>query len=97
MTDDDVQHLFAGIRDFDWDPKKRETNPRDHPIDFEDARGIFDGETFVRRSDRHGEVRHEVRNQVFGWVEGREVAVACALRGDLCWIISARRARRYER
>jgi hypothetical protein len=87
---EDVQRLFAGIREFGWDPKKRETNLRDHKIDFEDARGILDGYTFIRRSDRHGEVRY----QVFGYVEGREVAVACALRGSLCWLISARRARR---
>uniref|UniRef100_UPI003521DCE4 BrnT family toxin n=1 Tax=Rhodoplanes tepidamans TaxID=200616 RepID=UPI003521DCE4 len=62
-------------------------------MDFEDARAVFDGEVFIRRSDRHGETRY----QVFGWIDGREVAVACTLRGDLCWIISARRARRDER
>jgi uncharacterized protein len=92
MTED-VQRLFAGVRDFGWNPKKRESNLRDHKIDFEDARGILDGYTFIRRSDRHGEVRY----QVFGYVEGREVAVACALRRSLCWLISARRARRDER
>jgi uncharacterized protein len=90
---EDVQRLFAGVREFGWDPKKRETNLREHKIDFEDARGILDGDTFIRRSDRHGEVRY----QIFGHVEGREVAVACALRGSVCWIISARRARRDER
>ena len=85
--------LFAGIRTFGWNPKKRESNLRDHKIDFEDVRGIFDGYTFIRRSDRHGEIRY----QVFGYVEGREIAVACTLRGDLCWLISARPARRDER
>jgi uncharacterized DUF497 family protein len=90
---EDMQGLFAGVRDFGWDPKKRESNLRDHRIDFEDARGILDGYTFIRRSDRHGEVRY----QIFGYVEGREVAVACALRGSLCWFMSARRARRDER
>jgi uncharacterized DUF497 family protein len=89
MTED-VQRLFAGVREFGWDPKKCESNLRNHGIDFEDARGILDGPTFIRRSDRHGEVRY----QIFGFVEGREVAVACALRGTLCWIISARRDER---
>jgi uncharacterized protein len=90
---EDLQRLFAGVREFGWDPKKRESNLRDHEIDFEDVRGILDGYTFIRRSDRHDEVRY----QIFGYVEGREVAVACALRGSVCWIISARRARRDER
>ena len=92
MTED-MQRLFAGVRDFAWNPNKRETNLRDHKIDFEDVRGILDGYTFIRRSDRHGEVRY----QIFGYVEGREVAVACAIRGTVCWLISARRARHDER
>jgi uncharacterized protein len=90
---EDLQRLFAGVRDFGWNPKKRETNLRDHKIDFDDVREIFDGYTFIRRSDRHGEVRY----QIFGYIQGREIAVACAIRGSLCHIISARRARRDER
>jgi uncharacterized DUF497 family protein len=90
---EDLQRLFAGVREFGWNPKKRESNLRIHRIDFEDVKGIFDGYTFIRRSDRYGEIRY----QVFGYVHGQEVAVACALRGTLCWLISARRARRDER
>ncbi len=90
---EDLQRLFAGVRDFGWNPKKRETNLLDHKIDFEDAKGIFDGVTLIRRSDRHGEIRY----QIFGYLEGREVTVACALRSSLCWIISARRASKAER
>lgn len=90
---EDLQRLFAGVRDFGWHPKKRDANLRNHRIDFEDAKGIFNGYTFIRRSDRHGEVRY----QIFGYVQGREVAVACTLRGTLCWLISVRRARRDER
>lgn len=92
MTED-VQALFARIREFGWDPKKRASNLGVHKIDFEDVKGIFDGYTFIRPSDRHGEIRY----QIFGYVHGREVAVACALRGETCWIISARRASREER
>ena len=90
---EDVQRLFAGVRDFGWNPKKRASNLRKHGIDFEDARGILDGLVFIRRSDRHEEVRY----QIFGYVEGREVSIICALRGPLCRIISARPARRDER
>jgi len=90
---ENLTYLFANIRDFDWNPRKRETNLRDHHIDFVDVRSIFDSYTFVRRSDRHGEIRY----QIFGYLEGREIAVACTIRDSICWIISARRARRDER
>jgi uncharacterized DUF497 family protein len=95
MTEDEdaLQQLFARVRTFGWNPKKRESNLRDHRLDFEDAKGIFGGYTFIRRSDRHGEVRY----QIFGYFQGREITVICALRGALCWLISARRASRAER
>jgi hypothetical protein len=93
MVEDDLSKLFARVRGFDWNPKKREINFRDHKIDFADVKGIFGGYTFVRRSDRHGEIRY----QVFGYLHGSEVAVAFAIRDEVCWIISARRARRDER
>jgi hypothetical protein len=89
----DVTRLVAGIRGFDWNAKKRDSNLRVHKIDFEDVKEIFDGYTFARRSDRHGEIRYEV----FGYADGREVAVAFTIRSDICWIISARRASRKER
>ena len=91
--EEDYSARFARIAKFDWNPKKRATNLRDHKIDFEDVKGIFDGYTFVRRSDRHGEIRY----QVFGYVHGHEVAVAFEIRGDVCWLISVRRASRSER
>ncbi|MGD0315823.1 MAG: BrnT family toxin [Xanthobacteraceae bacterium] len=93
MADEAMPDIFAHIRAFERHEKKRESNLRVHKIDFEDVKGIFGGCTFVRRSDRHGEVRY----QIFGYVDGREVAVACTLRGHVCWLISARRARRDER
>jgi uncharacterized DUF497 family protein len=90
---EDFQQLVARIRDFDWDPKKRESNLRDHNIDFEDVTAIFDRYHIIRRSDRHGEIRYEV----FGYVNDREVLAAFTLRGEVCWLISARRASRKER
>jgi uncharacterized DUF497 family protein len=56
MADDEdvVQQLFARIRAFGWYEQKRASNLRVHKIDFEDVKGIFDGYTFIRRSDRHG-------------------------------------------
>jgi hypothetical protein len=93
MSPKDAERLIARIRAFGWDETKRASNLRVHEIDFEDVKGIFDGDTFIRRSDRHGEIRY----QVFGTIQEREVAVACAFRGEVCWIISARRARKDER
>ena len=94
MTEvEDVESLIARIRAFGWHEKKREANLRAHGIDFADVKGIFDGYTFIRRSDRHGEIRY----QVFGYVHDQEVAVAFTVRDDVCRIISARRARKDER
>jgi uncharacterized protein len=93
MVNDDLPGLVARIRGFDWNPKKRESNLHDHKIDFEEVKGIFDRYHIIRRSDRHGEIRYEV----FGYVDNREVLVAFTLRGDICWLISARRASRKER
>jgi hypothetical protein len=90
---EDLQRLFQGVRNFSWDPAKQAKNKAVHAIDFEDVRAILDGYTFIRRSDRYGEVRY----QIFGYLEGQEVAVACTLNNAICHFISARRARRDER
>ena len=92
MTED-VAELFAKIRDFEWDPAKREQVLRERQIDFQDTRLVFAGPTFIRRSDRKGEARY----MVFGFLEDVEVVFVCTIRGDLCWVISARKARRDER
>jgi uncharacterized protein len=95
MADDEheIQRAFARVRTFGWDEQKRRSNLRVHRIDFGDVPGIFDGYTFIRRSDRDDEVRYEI----FGIVGGREVAVVWTLDDARCWIISARRASRKER
>jgi uncharacterized protein len=93
MADPQLSQLFANIRHYGWDRKKRLSNLRDHKIDFEDAKEVFGGYVNIRRSDRHGETRY----QVFGYLQGQPVAVICAVRGTLCWLISARRASRSER
>jgi uncharacterized DUF497 family protein len=93
MIEDDREAAFSRIREFGWDNPKRDRILRERQIDFDDARTVFDGPTIVRRSDRKGEVRY----MVFGFLDDVEVVVICTFRGDLCWIISARRARRDER
>jgi uncharacterized protein len=94
MTEhDDFERLLANVRDFDWNPNKRDQVFRDRHIAFEDARIAFKGPITVLRSDRKGEKRY----LVFGLLEDVEIAFVCTFRGDICWVISARRARRDER
>src|SRR5208282_5084812 len=93
MPQDEFTKLFAHVRAFDWYPPKRESTLLDRQIDFADARFVFDGPTLIRRSDRKGETRY----MVFGFLDDVEVVIVCTIRGEVCWIISARRARRDER
>lgn len=92
MTED-LDRLIAGIRDFGWRPSKRLQNLSDHRIDFTRAREIVSSYTFIRRSDRYGEIRY----QIFGYLKGQEVAVACTIEGTYCHVLSARPARKDER
>ena len=84
--------VFGHIRAFEWDETKRQSNLRNHDIDFQDARRVIDGATFIRQSDRKGEIRY----MVYGFLDQEEVVI-CTFRADSCRIISARRARRDER
>jgi uncharacterized DUF497 family protein len=93
VTEQEFRPLLAGVRDFDWDSRKRERTFRERHIAFDDAAVVFNGPIIVRRSDRKGEARY----MVFGFLEDVEVVFVCTFRDDLCWIISARRARRDER
>ena len=88
-----ADELFARIRAFEWDERKRASNLRNHDIDFHDAQRVIDGPTFIRQSDRQSETRY----LVYGFLDQTEVVIICTFRGDNCRIISARRARRDER
>lgn len=90
---DEFSELFGKVRAVGWDHSKRDWTLNKRGIDFDEVRFVFDGPTIAYRSDRKGEARFVV----FGFLDGREVAVVCTFRGDLCWIISARRANRNER
>jgi len=78
---------------FEWDEDKRTKALEKHGIDFADAVGVFDRETLVAPS-KHG---NEERWVAIGLLEGIEIAVILTMRSDVCRIITARRARRYER
>jgi uncharacterized protein len=93
MAEPTADELFAHIRAFEWDERKRESNLHDHGIDFQDARRVIDGPTFIRQTERKGEARY----MVFGFIGQEEVVLICTFRGENCRVISARRARRDER
>jgi uncharacterized DUF497 family protein len=56
---EDFAALFARIRDYDWDPAKRETNLRGRRIDFDAARFVLDG-------DDHSQIGSKGRNALHG-------------------------------
>lgn len=80
---------------YEWDPGKNRDNITKHGIDFADAIRIFDGLTREKVDDRldYG----EVRTIALGIMDGREVVVVYAERGENRRIISARKATRGER
>jgi uncharacterized DUF497 family protein len=81
--------------EFEWDDNKNLANIEKHGIDFEDAISVFLGPTLEAPDDRldYG----EVRIISYGEMNGRVVAVVYTMRGDICRIISARKASRDER
>ncbi len=89
-----MQIQFFSFEDrFEWDADKRLKNLDKHGIDFRRAIRIFDVPVAVRKSDQKGETRHIA----IGILNHIEIAVVFTMRGNHCRIISARRARDYER
>jgi len=80
---------------FEWHEPKRQSNLVQHGIDFADAKEIWQGEVLEVPSeqDEHGEQRY----MAYGVLEGRIIAVVFTWRGTVRRLISARRARTYER
>lgn len=78
---------------FEWDENKNFANTEMHGIDFTDAAIIFSQPYLRKRSD----VAVEERFVAIGLLADIEIAVVYTLRGDVCRIISARRARSNER
>ena len=88
MEEDEAE----GPRRFSWHVEKAEKVFRDRRIDFQDMLRVFDGPRLEFRSDRN----EEERWVTIGKVEGRLFAVVFTIRGDVTWIITARRARTNE-
>jgi uncharacterized DUF497 family protein len=86
---------MAGIPLFEWHEPKRQRNLVQHGIDFADAKEIWQGAVVEVPSaqEEHGEHRYIA----YGVLEGRIIAVVFTWRGTIRRLISARRARTYER
>lgn len=80
-----------------WDSSKRQTNLRDHGIDFADLEGFFDGDLLTRKDTR--EAYFEQRLQSVGVFNGVALFVVWTPRGDegdIAHLISARKAQNHE-
>lgn len=79
---------------FEWDEAKRQTNIRDHGIDFADLKPLFEGETVIMLDDRfdYGEYRFIT----LGLLNGIVLLVVHTETDEVIRIISARKATKYE-
>lgn len=78
---------------FEFDETKRLENIHKHGIDFKRIQDVFAGRVDYGRSDRSGETRWLTLVEINLTV----IAVVYTMRGDVTRIISARKARDYER
>ena len=81
--------------EFEWDPAKNAANIAKHGIDFADAIHIFEGKVLYRSTEYRD--FGELRVIAVGELNGKEIAVIYTPRAEKRRIISARRARDYER
>ncbi|MFQ5779851.1 MAG: BrnT family toxin [Nitrospiria bacterium] len=80
---------------FEWDEKKNEINIRKHGVDFADASEMFTAPMLVKpdRRKHYGETRYIGLGQIQGRIM---VMVYTERKGDVCRIISLRKANRRE-
>lgn len=81
--------------EFEWDENKNESNIKKHGIDFSDAMYIWEGPVYEKPDLR--DYSGETRFNAFGMLDNRILAVAFTWRGEVCRIISARKANERER
>jgi len=80
--------------EYEWDDAKAASNLVKHGVDFVDAVDALEDPRLLVIVDRHYD---EDRFRAIGKVMGVTLSVAYTMRGDICRIISARRASRHER
>lgn len=79
---------------FVWDERKRQTNLRDHKLDFLDAPQVFEGPTATYEDDRFA--YGEQRFVTLGFLNGVAVSIVHTETTEQIRIISFRKATRHE-
>lgn len=80
---------------FDWRAEKAKTNYHDHKVTFEQGAKAFADPFAVEWIDDR-EAYGEERINLLGMCDGALLHVTYTERGEVIWIISARRAERHE-
>lgn len=82
-------------RKFDWHGAKAAKTEAERGITFEFATGVFADPARIDYDVSRPE-QSEERRKAVGMIEGRLYAVVYTVRGDVTWLISARRANKAE-
>lgn len=81
--------------EFGWDDAKRQSNIAKHGLDFADVYPAFSDKTKVIAPDNRVDYR-ESRYNMLAKINGRICNITFTERGDVIWLISARKANQRE-
>lgn len=79
--------------EFEFDPKKSDSNKQKHGLDFYEARALWDDPDLI---EIPVQTIDEPRYLVIGTIEGKHWSGVITYRGDKVRIISVRRSRKEE-
>ncbi len=79
--------------EFEFDPKKSDSNKQKHGLDFYEAQALWDDPDFI---EIPVQTIDEPRCLVIGMIEGKHWSGVIIYRGDKVRIISVRRSRKEE-
>jgi uncharacterized DUF497 family protein len=83
--------------EFEWDPRKAQSNLSKHAVSFDEGRTVF-GDRRAVTIDDTGHSSHEVRRLILGRsTRGRLLALSFTVRDERIRVISVRMASRRER
>ena len=79
--------------EFEFDPKKSDSNKQKHGIDFHETRALWEDPDFI---EIPVQTIDEPRYLVIGMIEGKHWSGVITYRGEKVRIISVRRSRKEE-
>ena len=77
-----------------WDEPKRQSNLKDHELDFVGCEAVFDGLVVAWDDDRM--IYGELRINLLGWLNGTVVHMTYTERQEDFHVISLRKAQKHE-